>query len=220
MFKNNVVRMTHSMSNVRAGSGSWKIEGDYFEACNCRSICPCIFMGDPDNGDCQLTIAWHIQKGQYGQTRLDGLNAVGVFHTPGNMFTGPKWKAAIYLDEQASSEQADALGKIFSGQAGGFLAKVGSLIGEVLGVRRASIQFGVDGKRRWLRIPNSLELEIEGLAGSDPNKESLIINPAIAVSPGFDPVISHSTKYTYHDHGLEWDNSNKNAFYSKFSYAP
>jgi len=177
-------------------------------------------MGDPDNGDCQHTIAWHIQKGQYGQTRLDGLNAAGVFHTPGNMFTGPKWKAAIYLDEQASSEQADALGKIFSGQAGGFLAKVGSLIGEVLGVRRASIQFGVDGKRRWLRIPNSLELEIEGLAGSDPNRESLIINPAIAVSPGFDPVISHSTKYTYHDHGLEWDNSNKNAFYSKFSYAP
>ena len=56
-------------------------------------------MGEPDNGDCQLTIAWHIQKGQYGQTRLDGLNAVGVFHTPGNMFTGPKWKAAIYLDE-------------------------------------------------------------------------------------------------------------------------
>jgi len=69
------------MSNVRAGSVSWKIEGDYFEACNCRSICPCIFMGDPDNGDCQLTIAWHIQKGQYGQTRLDGLNAAGVFHT-------------------------------------------------------------------------------------------------------------------------------------------
>jgi hypothetical protein len=136
------------------------------------------------------------------------------------MFTGPKWKAAIYLDEQASSEQADALGKIFSGQAGGFLAKVGSLIGEVLGVRRALIQFRVDGKRRWLRIPNSLELEIEGLAGSDPSREPLIINPAIAVAPGFDPVISHSTKHTYHDHGLEWDNSNKNAFYSKFSYAP
>ena len=57
----------------------------------------------------------------------------GVFHTPGNMFTGPKWKAALYLDEHASSEQADVLGKIFSGQAGGFLAQVGSLIGEVLG---------------------------------------------------------------------------------------
>ena len=87
-------------------------------------------------------------------------------------------------------------------------------------MRRALIQFGVDGKRRWLRIPNSLELEIEGLAGSDPSRESLIINPAIAVAPGFDPVISHSTKHTYHDHGLGWDNSNKNAFYSKFSYAP
>ncbi len=177
-------------------------------------------MGDPDKGDCQLTIAWHIQKGQYGQTKLDGLNVAGVFHTPGNMFTGPKWKAALYLDEHANSEQADALGKIFSGQAGGFLATVGSLIGEVLGVRPAPIQFGVDGKRRWLRIPNSLELEIEGMAGSD----SLL---GIAYNQSSDSRGSWLrscditfNQYTYDDHGLEWDNSGKNAFYSKFSYTP
>jgi len=28
----------------------WKIEGDYFEGCNCDSICPCIFLADPDKG--------------------------------------------------------------------------------------------------------------------------------------------------------------------------
>jgi hypothetical protein len=22
----------------------WKLEGDYFEGCNCKLICPCIFM--------------------------------------------------------------------------------------------------------------------------------------------------------------------------------
>jgi hypothetical protein len=95
---------------------SWKIEGDYFEGCNCQSICPCIFLADPDEGDCQLTIGWHIQKGHYGSTRLDGLNVAGIFHTPGNMVTGPKWRAALYLDDRASKEQAEALGKIFSGQ--------------------------------------------------------------------------------------------------------
>jgi hypothetical protein len=36
------------------------------------------------------------------------------------MFTGPKWKVALYLDEKANKEQADALGKIFSGQVGAF----------------------------------------------------------------------------------------------------
>jgi hypothetical protein len=27
-----------------------------------------------------------------------------------------------------------------------------------------------------------------------------------------------STRYTYKDHGLEWDNSGRNAFYSRFAY--
>jgi hypothetical protein len=38
------------------------------------------------------------------------------------MLTGPKWKAAFYIDESASKEQSDLLAKIFSGQAGGFFA--------------------------------------------------------------------------------------------------
>ena len=29
---------------------SWKPEGDYFEECNCKLICPCIFKEDPDDG--------------------------------------------------------------------------------------------------------------------------------------------------------------------------
>ncbi len=199
---------------------SWKVEGDYFEGCNCQSICPCIFLADPDEGDCQLTIGWHIQKGHYGSTRLDGLNVAGIFHAPGNMVTGPKWQAALYLDEHAKKEQAEALTRIFSGQAGGFLANVAAFIGEVLGVRTTPIQFGVDGKRRWMRIPNVLELEVEGVKGGDPNKEARVTNPALYGAVGFDPIISHSTKYTYHDHGLEWDNMGKNGFYSRFAYAP
>lgn len=199
---------------------SWKVEGDYFEGCNCQSICPCIFLADPDEGNCQVAIGWHIQKGHYGSTRLDGLNVAGIFHAPGNMVTGPKWRAALYLDEHAGKEQAEALGKIFSGQAGGFLVNIAAFIGEVMGVRATPIQFGVDGKRRWLRIPNVLDLEVEGVTGGDPNREATVTNPALVVAVGFDPIISRSTKYTYHDHGLEWDNTGKNGFYSRFVYAP
>ncbi len=39
----------------------WRIEGDYFEACNCDTVCSCIFLGNPDQGQCDLTSAWHIQ---------------------------------------------------------------------------------------------------------------------------------------------------------------
>ena len=207
------------MSNTTA-KASWKLEGDYFEGCNCDIVCPCIFLGDPDEGDCHVTCAWHIQKGNYENITLDNLSAVAMFNTPGNMVTGPKWKAALYIDDNASSEQADALTKIYSGQAGGFFAAAANFIGEMLGVKSVPIEFGIDGKRRWLNIKNSVELEIEGVKGIDPNKESCIVNPAFSAVPGSDLVVARSSKYNYNDHGLQWNNSGKNGFYCRFSYSP
>ena len=97
----------------KSSSPSWKLEGDYFEGCNCDIVCPCSFFQDPDEGSCYVTCAWHIQKGVYDDnTTLDNLNVVAMFNSPGNMFTGPKWKAALYIDERAIQEQKDAIIKI------------------------------------------------------------------------------------------------------------
>ena len=57
------------------------------------------FFVRPDKGYCNAMVAWHIERGHYDQTQLDGLNAVAVFVAAGNMFSGPKMKAAFYLDE-------------------------------------------------------------------------------------------------------------------------
>src|SRR5215211_4076218 len=189
----------------------WRIEGDYFEACNCDTVCPCVFLGNPDQGECDLTSAWHIEKGQFDDASLDGLNVVAVFHTPGNMLTGPKWKAALYLDERATKEQADALGRIYSGKAGGFFGVLAGLIGELAGVRPVPIKFEVDGKRRrTLQIPSAIDLTIEGMEGGDKSKEVTISNPPMFAAPGFAAVVAKSTKNSYSDHGMKWDNSGKN----------
>jgi len=57
--------------------------------------------------------------------------------------------------------------------------------------------------------------KIEGLTGSDPNVESKVVNPAFSNTPGIDPIIVRATR-----HSLEWDNSGKNVFYSRFVYGP
>jgi hypothetical protein len=101
---------TNDMSGKSAPS-SWKLEGDYFEGCNCDIVCPCVFFLDPDEGNCHVTCAWHIQKGNYGNTDLNNLNVVAMFNTSGNMFTGPKWKAALYIDERATQQQKDLIMK-------------------------------------------------------------------------------------------------------------
>jgi hypothetical protein len=221
----------------------WHLEGDYFDGCNCKSICPCIFALDPTEGHCKGVAAWHIERGHFttggDSTRSNGnkesdnndnnnsidlsnLSVIMSVHAPGHMFTGPKWKIALYLDEKGNNDQTDALTKIFTGQAGGnFFAEIVPLIGEILGVKSVPIEFNVEGKkRRKLRIPDIVEMEIERLVGSDPNIESKVVNPAFSNTPGYDPVIARSLKHTYKDHGLEWDNSGSNAFYSRFTYSP
>jgi hypothetical protein len=165
-----------------------------------------------------VTAAWHIQKGVYNDIVLDGLNIVALFHTPGNMLTGPKWSVALYIDQRANKEQNDSLIAIYSGQAGGFFAVVANLIGKMLGVKAAPIEFGIEGKRRWLHIRDLLELQIEGTAGADPNQEAVIVNPAFSAVPGSNLVIAQSSKYSYNDHGMHWDSSGRNGFYCKFKY--
>ena len=32
---------------INENNPDWRLEGDYFDGCNCKSICPCIFALDP-----------------------------------------------------------------------------------------------------------------------------------------------------------------------------
>jgi hypothetical protein len=220
---------------VNEDSPDWRLEGDYFDGCNCKSICPCIFALDPTEGDCKGLAAWHIEKGHFSNwtsrtnnntinnsINLAGLNVVISVRAPGNMLTGSKWKIALYLDEKANNDQKEALTKIFTGQVGGeFFAEMLSRVGEILGTRSVPIEFNIEGKkRRKIKIPSIAEMEIEGLAGSNPDIEPKVVNPAFSNTPGIDPIIARSTRHVYNDHGLEWDNSGKNAFYSRFAYGP
>ena len=50
-------------------SPDWRIEGDYFDGCNCKSTCPCIFALDPTEGYCKGLAAWHIEKGHFTNDR-------------------------------------------------------------------------------------------------------------------------------------------------------
>jgi hypothetical protein len=147
----------------------WRLEGDYFDGCNCKSICPCIFALDPTEGNCKGLAAWHIEKGHFTNGTTDGRNSnsnnnnknnsinranlsiILAVHAPGHMFTGPKWKIAVYLDERANNDQKDALTKIFTGQAGGeFFAEILPLIGEILDMENVKVKQSLQASmKKW-----------------------------------------------------------------------
>ncbi len=194
----------------------WSLKGTYFETCNCDLACPCVFLSPPTTGECTVLVGWHIDQGRFASTGLDGLNVALAVHVPGHMGR-TKWKAAVYFDARASAGQQDALRQIFTGQAGGHPAVLVSFVGEVLGVKSVPIEYQAEGKRRHLTIAGIAEAEIEALKGAGGADVTVSGHP-LCIAPGFPATVAKSRKLSYRDHGLHWEISEKNGFFSPFAY--
>jgi len=198
-------------------TADWKLEGMYFEACNCDAACPCVFLSPPTTGECTVFIGWHIDKGAFGDVDLSGLNVARAVHTPGHMLE-VEWTAALYLDDRANEAQTEALTRIFTGRVGGSPSKLASHIGNDLGVRSLPIKFRADGKKRSVSIPNVVDVEIAAIVGQGDGDVTISGHP-LCVAPGYPVVASRSSYLEYSDHGLSWEISDKTGFFSPFSYA-
>jgi hypothetical protein len=197
-------------------STNWKLDGTYFETSNCDVACPCVFLSSPTTEECTVLIAWHINKGNFEDVNLDGLNIALAVYSPGHMME-TEWKVALYLDETADQNQTDALTKIFAGQAGGHPAKLGAHIGEVLGVKSVAIDYQEKGQKRSIKIADIAEAEIEANEGQG-GAEITIENHPLCIAPGYPAVVAKSSKLTYQDHGFKWEISEKTGFFSPFTY--
>jgi len=194
----------------------WKLDGTYFETCNCEATCPCIFLSPPAEGECKVIVSWHIDKGRFGEIQLDDLNVAMFVHSPGNMVEG-NWKVALYLDSRADQRQQEGLTRIFSGQAGGHPADLAPLIDQVLGVKTCTIEYEAQGKKRKIRIADIASAEIQAQPGQG-EADITVTNHPLAIAPGYPAVVARSKEARYRDHGFELEVTNKNGLYSPFSY--
>jgi hypothetical protein len=108
-------------------------------------------------------------------------------YSPAGRMLEVKWKVALYVDERANQDQRDALKQIFSGQAGGHLAGVAPLIGEVLGVRQCrsnTARNENDAACVWATSPMQ---RLRGLPGQD-GGDATIAGPPFTLVPGFPAV--------------------------------
>jgi hypothetical protein len=91
------------------------------------------------------------------------------------------------------------------------------LIGEVLGVKAAPMEYRSEGKGRSLRLGDVADVEIDGLPGQDGSDVTVHNHPFTAV-PGFPAVVAKSKQMRFSDYGLKWEVSNKTGFFSPFAY--
>ena len=114
---------------------TWQVSGQYYETCSCDFVCPCLPAGlavSPSKGSCTFAMAFEVSRGTYGTVSLDGLGFIVVGVTPEAMAKG-NWSVGLIADERASAEQREAITAIASGAAGGPMAALSGLIGNVSG---------------------------------------------------------------------------------------
>lgn len=195
----------------------WQLKGTYFETCNCEAACPCVFLSPPTEGDCTVLVAWHIDRGHFGEVDLNGLNVALAVYAPGTMIE-TQWTASAYFDDEADSDQEAALHTIFGGKAGGHPALLHSFIGTMLGAKSVPMQFQSVGKRSSLTIPEIAEAEIELLEGQG-GKPITITGHPLAIAPGEPAQVGRSKHFRFTDCDWQWKLSGRTAFVSPFTYA-
>lgn len=172
---------------------SYELKGELLEVCDCNTLCPCWIGENPDNGTCQSSLAYHIEKGAIDGVDVSGLNfGVAVF-IPGNVLKG-NWKAIRYVDERATPEQEQALLKAFRGELGGPLADLAGLVGEEIDARRAPIVFDVVDGAGTLRIGEAVEAVMQPYRGPT-GEPTRLVESIFSTIPGSPAYVSKASRF-------------------------
>ena len=172
---------------------AYQLEGRMLEVCTCNTVCPCFVGEAPDGGTCDVTVAWHMDKGTIEGVDVTGRTIAAIAHIPGKPLDG-NWRAAVYIDDGASETQETALLDVFTGKLGGPIADVAKLIGEVVGVERVPITFIAQNGKGSLKIGDAADAEMEPYVTADGTIATLS-NTLFSGAPGAPALLGSSPRY-------------------------
>ena len=180
---------------------AYQLEGQMLEICSCETICPC-FIGElPDNGACDVAVAWHMDKGSIEGVDVAGTTIAVIAHIPG------------------SDDQQEALLNVFTGKLGGPIADVAGLIGEVVGVERVPIAFSAENGKGNLQIGDVASGEMEPYLAAD-GTVSTLTNVIFSGSPGAPALLGRAPSFRIKQDavGIDLELSGHNAVECNFVF--
>jgi hypothetical protein len=200
---------------------AWSVQGTYFENCNCDFVCPCIVSGltEPATQDrCNNVFAFHVDRGEVDGVDVSGKSVVLVLDAPAMMGEG-NWRVGLIMDATASPEQADALAGVLSGQLGGPMAMLAPLIGEMMGMEYAPIDYVDDGVRHSVKVGDLVDVEIEDVVIPG-NESGEILRLSGVVHPvGSTITLAKGARGRVEAFGLSFGNAGKNGHSAPFAWS-
>jgi hypothetical protein len=171
-----------------------------------------------DQDRCQVVLAFHVDRGQVDGVDVSEKTVVVVADTPPVMADG-NWHVGLVMDAEASPEQAEKLGSVFSGQVGGPMAMLSPLISEMLGMETAPIDYVDEGRRHSIKVGELMDIEIEdfvapGNPGGEVERLTGMFHPANSTL-----TIAKANRSRVEAFGLSFANEGKNGHFAPFSWA-
>ena len=197
---------------------AYRIRGTYLENCSCDFACPCSasdLVAPATYDRCRLLLAFHVGDGDVDGVDVSG-KSVAVFADTPKQMTDGGWRVGVFVDADASEEQRGKLLSVFSGEQGGPPAMFGPLMGEMLGVEVALIEFVDDGRRHSVRIGDAVDIEIEDFAGAE--EGSVMTLNGIGHPANSTLVLARATRSKVDAFGLELDMTGQNGHSAAFSW--
>jgi hypothetical protein len=196
----------------------YALQGRLLEVCTCNTLCPCWVGDDPDGGTCDSSMAYHFDKGAIDGVDVSGLTMALAVHIPGNVLKG-NWRAIVFIDERATKEQEAAILKVYTGKAGGPIAELVKLIGEVVDVRRAPINFDVVKGKGTFTVGDTIRAELEPFLGPT-GQPTTLTESIFSTVPGSPAYVGKASSYRQKSPELKQDINlqGHNAILSDFKF--
>jgi hypothetical protein len=194
----------------------YSVEGRLLEACSCGGPCPCWVGDDPDGGTCDTFLGYHYDRGHFNDVDVSGLTMVAVGHVPGNILAG-NWKIAVFVDSKATPKQKEAILAGHTGKLGGPLADLAKLIGEVVGVYDAPIQFNFTEGKGTIRVGDVVSAEMQPYADSQ-GRPTKLVDSIFSTIPGSPAYLGKAPRHKVNlpQHNMAWEFTNRNAVLGQF----
>jgi hypothetical protein len=202
---------------------SWRLSGDYLENCNCEVACPCTVanFAAPATYEegCKAVFGFHVKSGEVDGVDVGGLTVAVVIGDSPRMMIEGGWRVGLFMDDRATPEQSEKLVGVFSGQLGGPMAGLSSLIGEFLGVEPARMDYRAEGKRRSLTIGERGQIDVEEITSPvDPEAKAPQITGATGHPAGAPLSVARGSS-RIDALGVSFANTDKSAFTAQFSWS-
>ncbi len=195
---------------------AYEVEGRLLEVCTCNVLCPCWVGEDPDLDYCDGLLGWHVDKGNVEGVDVSGRSIVMLCHIPGNILKG-NWSVRVYIDENATEKQKEALLNVWSGKLGGPIADMAKLVGEIVSVEKVPITFDIKGASGTIKVGDGIEASLapfKGLTG----KESAIHDTIFTTIPGSPAYVGKASNYRAKVPGFDIDLKGHNAVSGSFRF--